>query len=731
MMAQEIIAAVRRNLETLRPLEQWAAEAEQERARLQCENEELQAELLARTRERDELAREREERARELDVRIRELHTTARGLAGAQRRLDDLSRAQAESLLKHALFGTRDFEAFTLKRVLSMGCNGVVMLCAVRLPAWAVLHAADSGDGSTLGRALPVAVGRGEEVEMEVAVKVLVGVDNPRHTAVRHKFLFEYYTLCDVPPMRGIMPLYAYFTKCLPDAMYAALPEGFRLMLGRRADPVLALVMPFHPRTLAEAAPEASPEQLRRWVLDVAGAVAHLWQHRWVHLDLKLDNVVVSSDDHAVLADFGTAKRVGADGKLRVSVGMGLEGNQAHRAPELLQHWQEQSHAFRHDPTHVVELDGGRQEVWALGVLLHEMVAGEHPCGESYPFGGRDSVAAVDTAALRARGLNEQAVATLQRMVSHEADRRPENPVAVHEELVTSLTRAGELSASGVTGALAEEALRGVAPSARELEAELLAERRQRLEEQARVQQLEQQLAAQARDTARLRTELDRRLLEEGAEGVRARASVTTRAPLPLPVRALRPAAKRRTAAAAGVAELPAAPDETKALRKVVDAWDGARWRGNRRATAQLQAWCDEAQGAARHAARLCVAELHRLGYGGVPKDPALAIALASGSVEWCRAAAHRGDSFAQFLLGVCAIRGDVIPQDRAMTRRMFQLSAEQGYVDAQFWLGESYLYGFGRAVDKAQAVRWLRRANDQDHPAALRLLCEAAEQSP
>ncbi|MFN4114859.1 MAG: protein kinase domain-containing protein, partial [Sphingomonadaceae bacterium] len=142
-----------------------------------------------------------------------------------------------------------------------------------------------------------------------MAVKMLAGVKGrtPRHTTLKHAFLREFQTLSDMPPHPNVITLLAVLTKRLPRPMYDLLPDGFRLMVGGAANPVLALIMPLHPRTLEAAATAgAEPAQLLRWCLDVSAAVAHMWEYRWVHLDLKLNNVLVANDGRAVLTDMGT-----------------------------------------------------------------------------------------------------------------------------------------------------------------------------------------------------------------------------------------------------------------------------------------------------------------------------------------------------------------------------------------------------------------------------------------
>ena len=49
----------------------------------------------------------------------------------------------------------------------------------------------------------------------------------------------------------------------------------------------------------------------------------------------------------------------------------------------------------------------------------------------------------------------------------------------------------------------------------------------------------------------------------------------------------------------------------------------------------------------------------------------------------------------------------------------MFRLSAEQGYVEAQFNLGMMYADGQGVAEDYTEAIKWLKLAAEQKFEAA------------
>jgi eukaryotic-like serine/threonine-protein kinase len=109
----------------------------------------------------------------------------------------------------------------------------------------------------------------------------------------------------------------------------------------------------------------------------IALAVAHAHDRGVVHGDLKSSNVMIGPDGHVTILDFGLAVRcetvAGGDEidstQLSQTSG-GAAGTVPYMAPEII----------RGQPPSV------QSDVWALGVLLFEMVVGRRPFGGSTPY---------------------------------------------------------------------------------------------------------------------------------------------------------------------------------------------------------------------------------------------------------------------------------------------------------------------------------------------------------
>ena len=95
---------------------------------------------------------------------------------------------------------------------------------------------------------------------------------------------------------------------------------------------------------------------------DVCGAVAHAHRHLVVHRDIKPSNVLVSRDGQVKLLDFGIAKPLGTE-----------EGERTQATARLLTPRYASPEQLRGEPASTAT------DVYLLGLLLYELVAGRRP----------------------------------------------------------------------------------------------------------------------------------------------------------------------------------------------------------------------------------------------------------------------------------------------------------------------------------------------------------------
>ena len=103
------------------------------------------------------------------------------------------------------------------------------------------------------------------------------------------------------------------------------------------------------------------PEQAASIASDIAKALTYAHRHGVVHRDVKPGNVLITSDGQVKVTDFGIARAIGADEQV-TQTGL-VMGTATYFSPEQAQG---------------LGVDG-RSDLYALGVVLYEMVTGRPP----------------------------------------------------------------------------------------------------------------------------------------------------------------------------------------------------------------------------------------------------------------------------------------------------------------------------------------------------------------
>ncbi|MFP5318122.1 MAG: serine/threonine-protein kinase [Acidimicrobiia bacterium] len=169
--------------------------------------------------------------------------------------------------------------------------------------------------------------------------------------------------------------------------------------------------------TLAERIADGPVDQawLCQAATGVLGALAVAHQAGIVHRDVKPGNILLAADGTAKIADFGIAKSVSpsegsTDGRRDLTATGQLLGTPAYLAPERIE---------GHPAT-------PRSDLWALGVVLYEALAGEKPFTGRTPLDVASSVVAGKHVPLRDRcpGVDPMLAATVEKAMDPDPDRR-------------------------------------------------------------------------------------------------------------------------------------------------------------------------------------------------------------------------------------------------------------------------------------------------------------------
>jgi predicted ATPase/serine/threonine protein kinase len=116
------------------------------------------------------------------------------------------------------------------------------------------------------------------------------------------------------------------------------------------------------------AAGELPIAQIEKLLREIGAALAYAHRHGVIHRDIKPGNILLDSEGHALLADFGIAKLTGTNATLTGPGG--VVGTPAYMAPE-----QSQEETVDH-----------RADIYSLGVVVYEMLAGRQPYFSANPL---------------------------------------------------------------------------------------------------------------------------------------------------------------------------------------------------------------------------------------------------------------------------------------------------------------------------------------------------------
>jgi len=144
-------------------------------------------------------------------------------------------------------------------------------------------------------------------------------------------------------------------------------PHIVPIFAAGEVDGLLYYVMPYLEgeslRSRLQRAPRPGLEETLHVARDVADALGYAHAQGVIHRDIKPENVLLSGG-HAVVADFGIARAISAAGSESLTRTGQSIGSPAYMSPE-------QAVGSR-------ELDA-RADIYSLGCLLFEMLAGEPP----------------------------------------------------------------------------------------------------------------------------------------------------------------------------------------------------------------------------------------------------------------------------------------------------------------------------------------------------------------